>query len=75
MCIYLYAKQKHQRCKKVGPNQKHQLAILIMHTTKKDDIWWRPRPKLSYILEGSVSHQLQSKNTICNTLTPQIKGN
>ena len=50
-----------QGAKKARPSQKHQLA---MHTTKKGDIWWRPRPKLLYILEGSVSHQLWTANAI-----------
>ena len=49
-----------QDAKKARLSQKHQLAILIMHATKKGDIWWRPRPKLLYISEGSVSHQLRT---------------
>jgi len=53
-----------QGAKKARPSWKHQLAILIMHATKKGDIWLRPRPKLLYISEGSVSHQLRSANTI-----------
>ena len=53
-----------QGANKVRPSRKHQLAILIMHATKKGYIWWRPQPKLLYISEGSVSHQLRSANTI-----------
>ena len=50
-----------QGAKKARPGRKHQLAFLIMHSNKKGDIWWRPRPKLLYISEGSVS---QSANAI-----------
>ena len=41
-CI-LEARQKHPWYKKVGPSQKHQLALI--HTfDKNSDIWWRPMP-------------------------------
>ena len=62
--------------KKARPSQKHQLAILIIHSTKKCDIWLMPRPKLLassfvrsnlYISDSSVSHQLRSAtNTIAS---------
>ena len=38
-------KQQHPGCKKARPNRKHHLASYIMHSTKKCDIWWRPRSK------------------------------
>ena len=44
-------------------NEAKSEAPVSYHPTKKCDIWWRPRPKLLYISEGSVSHQLRSKNT------------